>query len=244
MERNRLIGLGIDLAKYIVIIVTLAYAWYIIAIMVKTGTEIGVIVSLQETQQIFLYYMILATVSALYYSYNAIMGEDFAPTYRNLYGKKDLLLTLMFVSIFIVASILRAFSMGLPSVTSTIYKLPLSFAYGVMGLAENMFFIGTLGFGIKYLLERRGYVRGSHIIAAIIVGIIAALWHLYMYVTAIMKGASISSIAIIAISVFTFFFIGSIISFSRDNTWVWDTVHFTNNFVLHLLKTTGYIIIW
>jgi len=242
MVENRLIGLGIDLFKYIVSIVSLAYAWYLLAVMVKTGVELTQIVTLQETQQIYLYYMILATVAALYYSYNYIMNREFAPTYTNLISKRDLLLVAMFTSIFAISSIVRMFSMGLPSVVGTAYQIPLAYIFGILGIVENMFFIGVLGFGIRYLLRERGY-GASNLISAIVIGIAAVMWHLYILLTASIK-AGLAQVIIVASSVFLFFFIGTLISFERDNTWVWDIVHFMVNFMVSLLQSTGYIIIW
>ncbi len=242
MVENRLVGLSIDLFKYIVSIVSLAYAWYLLAIIAKTGTELAQIVTLQETQQIYLYYMILATVAALYYSYNYIMNEEFAPTYTNLFSKRNLLLALMFISVFIISSIIRIFSMGLPSVISVAYQVPIAYIYGIFGLVENMFFIGVLGFGIRYLIRERGY-RSSNLIAAIIVGMITVMWHLYILLTTSVQ-AGLGQVIIVASSVFIFFFMGTMISLSNDNTWTWDIVHFSVNFIVSLLQSTGYIIIW
>jgi len=242
MVENRLVGLGIDLFKYIVSIVSLAYAWYLLAVTVRTGVELTQIVVLQETQQIYLYYMILATVAALYYSYNYIMNREFAPTYTNLISRSDLLLAIMFISVFAISSIIRLFSMGLPSIVSTVYQIPLAYIYGILGVVENMFFIGVLGFGLRYLLRERGY-RASNLISAIIIGMVAVMWHLYILFTTSLQ-AGLAQVIIVASSVFLFFFIGTMISLSRDNTWVWDIVHFTVNFMVTLLQSTGYIIIW
>lgn len=243
MERNRIIGLSIDLFKYIVVVTILAYAWYFIASIIQQGYPIQVIVQLQETQQIYLYYIILATIAMLYYVASALLDKPYAPTYSKLFGRTQLFWALVFVLVYSAAYLFGLFNQGFPQLATIATALPFAIITGIQGLVENMFFIGTLGFGIKYELEERG-VPGHIIIASILVGLIAMLWHLYIYISITLIGGTIWNIIQVALSVFTFFFFGALISFDNDNTWTWDIVHFSINFMVTLAGAHGYTIIF
>ncbi|MGC9133266.1 MAG: hypothetical protein ACP5GJ_02600 [Nanopusillaceae archaeon] len=242
MERNRVIGLSIDLAVFIISVVVLAYAWYLLSVLILQGALLQSIVQLQEQQQIYLYYITLALTAMLYYVTSALLGKPYSPTYRTLFDKKQLLWAIIFILIYIPGYIAGLIRMGIPPILTVVYAIPFAIVLGVMGLVENRFFIGTLGFGIKYELEKRD-IRLSPILAAILVGLIATLWHLYMFVSLLVNAASLFVIIQVAISVFIFFFFGAIISFDNDNTWTWDIVHFMVNFAAGLLGAKGFIII-
>ncbi len=242
MERNRAIGLGIDLAIFIISVVVLAYAWYFLSVLILQGALLQSIVQLQEQQQIYLYYIALALTAMVYYIASALLDKPYSPTYQHLFTKKELFWSLVFILIYVPGYIAGLIRMGIPPILTVVYALPFAIVEGVMGLVENRFFIGTLGFGIKYELYERD-IKGAYILAAILVGLIATAWHLYMFVSLLINAASLFAVIQVAISVFIFFFFGAIISFDYDNTWAWDIVHFTVNFAVGLLGAKGFIII-
>ncbi len=243
MERNRVIGLSIDLFKYIIVVTILAYAWYFVASIIQHGYPVQVLVQLQETQQIYLYYIILATIAMLYYVASALLDKPYAPTYSKLFSKNQLFWAIVFVLVYGTAYLFGLFSNGFPQLATIATSLPFAVILGIQGLVENMFFIGTLGFGMKYELEERS-MPISIILAAIFVGLIAMMWHLYIYISVTMVGGTIYNVIQVAASVFTFFFFGALLSFSNDNTWTWDIVHFTVNFLVTLAGAHGYVIIF
>jgi hypothetical protein len=243
MERNRVIGLSIDLFKYIVTVTILAYAWYFVASIIQRGYPIEVIVQLQETQQIYLYYIVLATIAMLYYVASALLNKPYAPTYSKLFSRTQLFWAIVFVMVYSIAYLFGLFSSGMPQLATIATALPFAIILGIQGLVENMFFIGTLGFGIRYELEERG-ISHSSILTAILVGLLAMAWHLYIYISITMVGGSILNVIQVALSVFTFFFFGALISLENDNTWSWDIVHFIVNFLVTLAGARGYTIIF
>ncbi|MGC9133453.1 MAG: hypothetical protein ACP5GJ_03585 [Nanopusillaceae archaeon] len=243
MERNRVIGLSIDLFKYIVVVTILAYAWYLVAAIVQHGYPVQVIVQLQETQQIYLYYIILATIAMLYYVASALLDKSYAPTYSKLFSKTQLFWAIVFILVYSIAYLFGLFSNGFPQLATIATALPFAIVLGVQGLVENMFFIGTLGFGMKYELTERD-ISGSILLAAIFVAFVAMMWHLYIYISVTMVGGTLYNVIQVAASVFTFFFFGALLSFSNDNTWTWDIVHFTVNFLVALAGAHGYVIIF
>ena len=243
MERNRIIGLSIDLFKYIVVVTILAYAWYFVAAIIQHGYPVQVIVQLQETQQIYLYYIILATIAMLYYVASALLDKPYAPTYSKLFSRTQLFWAIVFVLVYSIAYLFGLFSNGFPQLATIATALPFAIILGIQGLVENMFFIGTLGFGMKYELTERD-ISGSILLASIFVAFVAMMWHLYIYISVTMVGGTILNVIQVAASVFTFFFFGALLSFENDNTWTWDIVHFIVNFLVALAGAHGYVIIF
>lgn len=234
----------IDIAKFILISLALLYGWYIlISLPQLQPLTLEEKVYIQQEQISYAYYLLIGLIAIFAIVLdNIYYKKGFTPTYTKPYTRINLSIALSFSLIFILLTIFHVFTTGLKPITAIVFSIPLAIISALKGIIENMFFIGLIGFGLWYILSRGYRTATTAVISAMIVGIIAVSWHLYklFYIYSIAGPANILPVAL---SIYTFFFVGSLISFVEDRTWTWDIVHFLVNFTVGIIGSKAYVII-
>lgn len=237
-------GLFIDSIKFVISAIILLYGWYILATIgsIQPLTVEQLLVVHQE-QIVYSYYITLGLVAIIAYIVDYFYYKyQFTPSYSKPFTKTNLTIALFFSMLFILAGLTGIYRTEGRLITEVIYSVPLAIAHGVKGVIENMFFIGLIGFSIWRLFSSKSEY-GSMLLAAVVVGLIAVAWHLYKLLYIYSVTQTVVYVVPTAISVFIFFFIGTLISIFEDKTWTWDIVHFIVNFSIGLLGAKAYLIL-